>query len=58
MCKCIQNVKIVAQGMLTGPKTLKKIKEKKPIHHLFPKRPKALSLSLSLSHSEILNEKY
>ena len=49
MCKCIQNVKIVAQGMLTGPKTLKKIKEKKPIHHLFPKRPKALSLSLSLS---------
>ena len=50
MCKYIQNVKIVAQiGMLTGPKTLKKIKEKKPIHHLFPKRPKALSLSLSLS---------
>ena len=41
-------------GILTGPNTLKKIKEKKPIRHLFPKRPKALSLSLS----EILNEKY
>ena len=41
-------MKIVAPiGIRTGPKTLKKRKEKKPIHHLFPKRPKCLSLSLS-----------